>query len=277
MGLLSTANTNKNAEGVRVVLAGAEKIGKTTLSTGAPGALLIPCEIGYGGVNVSKTNMVKEFDETLTLLDEITTQCQQGQFPYKTLVFDSATALERFIHSDIMAREVDPKATMESALGGYGKAYTYSNQRFDSFLKRCDHLAVYYGINIVLTCHVFACEVIDPTVGTYSCWDLQLHSPKNNKTFGKREMLTQWADVVGFLYEPVIVSKKDDMQMGISSNKGRMLGMSRCPGYVAGNRYGVEGELAIPKDGGWNVLASAIYNSSGVNIYNYDSVQQEQQ
>lgn len=276
MSLLQSANTNKVNEGVRMVIAGAEKMGKTTLTCGAPGALLIPCEIGYGGVNVAKTSMVTSFAEVMALLDDVATQCQAYQFGYKTLIFDSATALERFIHTSILEIDKDPKSTMESALGGYGKAYTFANQKFDEFLKKCDYLSVNFGINIVLTSHVFASEVLDPSVGKYSCWDLQLHSPKNNKTFGKREMLTQWADVIGYLHEPVIVTKKDDMSMGVSANKGRMLGMSRTPAYVAGNRYGVVGEIAIPKEDGWNAVASAIYSATGgenggVNIYYYPS------
>jgi hypothetical protein len=39
---------------------------------------------------------------------------------------------------------------MESALGGYGKAYNFANELFGNSF-RCDELAFYGGINIVLT------------------------------------------------------------------------------------------------------------------------------
>jgi len=160
--------------------------------------------------------------------------------------------------------------TMESALGGYGKAYTYANEKFDRFLKALDVLAVRGGITVVVTCHVFAAKLIDPNVGEYDSWDLQLHSPKNQKTYGKREMITQWADAIGFLYEPIFVTKGENITKGMSSNKGRVLGLSRTPSYVAGNRFGVEGEIAIPKVDGWNHFANAIYQSSGINIFNVE-------
>lgn len=276
MSLLSQVTTEHRREGLRAVFAGSEKVGKTTLACDAPGALLIPMEIGYGGTTVAKTPMVQSFQQVIDLLAEILYWCQQGQFPYQSLIFDSATALERFIHEEVLM--TDPSydkgkgnkkaVTMESALGGYGKGYTFSNEKFDYFLKTCDQLAVNHGINIILTCHVFAAKLIDPNVGEYDSWDLLLHSPKNQKTYGKREMITQWADVVGFLYEPMYVSKgEDNVSRGVSANKGRVLGLSRTPSYVAGNRFSIEGEIPIPKEQGWNHFAHAIYQNSGIDVY----------
>ena len=267
MSILSTISTGIRSEGLRIVIAGQEKMGKTTLVSGAPAPLLIPLEIGYSGIEIAKTSMLQKYNDVESLLAEILGYVQQGEFPYRTLVFDSATALERMIHESIVEMENKRGATMESAMGGYGKAYTYANERFDNFLRLCDQLAVYYGINIILTCHVFAAKLIDPMNGEYDSWDLLLHSPKNQKTYGKREMITQWADVIAFLHEPMYITKDENVSKGVSANKGRMLGLSRTPAYVAGNRFGIEGEISIPKDDGWNHFAQAIYQSCGIDIY----------
>ena len=273
MSVLATITTGNTPQGIRMVIAGVEKVGKTTLACGAPKALLIPLEVGYSGIGIDKTAMVQSYALLQQLMDEIIGYATAGNFPYKTIVFDSATALERDIHESILMQDPsyaggNKKAiTMESALGGYGKAYTYANERFNVFLKQCDQLAVYGGINIILTCHVFAAKLIDPTSGEYDSWDLQLHSPKNQKTYGKREIITQWADVIGFLHEPIYITKDDNVSRGVSANKGRMLGLSRTPSYVAGNRYGMEGEVPIPKGDGWNHFAQALYNSAGIDMY----------
>lgn len=264
--LLNTANNNQTAEGVRIVIAAKEKTGKTTFASQAPNALLLPLEIGYGGVNVSKLSMVQTYTDFNDTMNDFIAQAKVGQLPYRTLVFDSATALERLMHAHIIQLDGKPEATMESVLGGYGKGYTYSNQMFDNFLKQCDLLAVYGGINIVITCHVFSSKVQDPTVGEYDSWDLELHSPKNNKNYGKRELISQWADVLGFLYEPIFISKGETMTKAVSKNQGRVLGVSRTPAYNAGNRYGMEGEILISKHNGWNNFATALYNVSGINL-----------
>jgi hypothetical protein len=280
MSILSQVNHSSSKTGIRVVISGVEKVGKTTLACSAPRAMLVPLEQGFGGVNVMKTPMLESFGMVMQLLAEVIETAQRGAFPYQTLVFDSGTALERLIHEAVL--QTDPtwakgnrKAlTMESALGGYGKAYQYANELFHSFLQQCDVLAVHGGINIVLTCHVFAARIVDPIHGEYDSYDLLLHSPKNQKSYGKREMLTQWADVIGFIYEPLYVTKggdKSQLNMGISANKGRVLAVNRTPGYVAGNRYGVVTDMQIPKDKGWNYLAHVIYQSCGLDVYNRDS------
>lgn len=275
--LAAVTNTATGPQpGIRAVIAGVEKMGKTTLTCNAPRALLVPLEAGAIGMRVNATPMLTDFSHVLALLDEIMVTAQSGQFPYKSIVFDSATALERLIHMDVLKK--DPQyspgnkktVTMDSALGGYGKAYAYSNELFGDFLARCDKLAILGGINIILTCHVFTSEVKDPTAGTYNSWDLLLHSPKNEKTYGKREMITQWADLVGFLHEPIFVTEGKTMNTAMSQNAGRLLGVSRQPGYVAGNRFNMTEAIQIPSVNGWNQLADSIYKTSGRDYYNRD-------
>lgn len=276
MGILDYVNHSSELAGIRMVISGVEKVGKTTLACSAPRVLLVPLEQGYGGVSVNKTPMLSSYIDLMILLDEIIVKVQANQFAFQTLVFDSATALERIIHDAVL--QTDPtwakgnrKAiTMESALGGYGKAYQYANELFHGFLSKCDWLATHGKINIILTCHVFAAKIIDPTAGEYDSWDLLLHSPKNQKVYGKREMLTQWADLVGFLHEPIYVSEGKTLNKGISANRGRVLAVTRTPSYVAGNRYGMIDDISVPREKGWNYLAQEVYNSCGLDFFNRD-------
>lgn len=279
MSVLGTITRGTAKVGSRIVISGVEKMGKTTLACGAPKPLLIPMEQGYGAISIDKTALIQSYEDLTALLDEITYYAKAGTFPYASLVFDSATALERILHDYTLRSDRTYKAknkdalTMESAHGGYGKAYQYANELFGRFLTQCDQLATYGGINIVITCHVFPSTIKDPAYGEYHTWDLLLHSPKNDKSYGKREMITQWADMVGFLHEPVFVVEAKDgqtLRQGISQGQGRMLAVDRGPGYVAGNRYGLTGALNIPPVNGWNVVAHAIYAStnSGVDLFN---------
>ena len=277
MSILNTVNNTRQTGGLRVVIAGQEKMGKTTMTTDAPGALLVPCEVGFAGVSVPKTAMLQSFSQVQQLVQEVMTEAQAGRFPFKSLVFDSVTAIERMVHDHVLqldpAYKADSKktVTMESAHGGYGRAYTLANSVFQQFLAQLDQLAVYGGINIIFTAHVFASKVSDPTAGEYDSWDLLLHSPKNQKTYGKREILTQWADVIGFIYEPVYLTtaEKSTMTRAVSQNKGRVLAISRTPSYTAGNRFGIVGELplAAPPANAWNNFADALYKACGIDLF----------
>jgi hypothetical protein len=270
-------HTANSQTGIRIVCYGPEKVGKSHLCCGAPDVLLIPLEQGYVGISCNKTPMLKTYEEVMSLLDEIIASAQKKTFKHRSLVFDSSTALERLIHDKTV--RLDPQyspgnkktVTMDSALGGYGKAYDFSNGLFAAFLEKCDLLVEHAGINIILPTHAFADKVLDPSAGEYSSWNLLLHSPKNAKTYGKREMLCQWSDVIGFLHEPIYVSKNsENFVQGISANKGRILGLERTPGYVAGNRLGIKGEVPIPFEQSWNYFADAIFRASGRDLYNRD-------
>lgn len=275
MNILNSITTGNTADGIRLAVAGAEKIGKTTFACSAPNPLLIPLEVGYGSVHIPKTKMIQSYEEFDQLLEELLYWAQQNQFPFKTVIFDSVTALEKLIHQHIVESDKqyfdgNPKGLIiDNVLGGYGRGHAKSNDMFQNVLARCDKLAINHKINIVFTTHVFPSKAIDPIHGEYDTWDLLLHSPKNNKTYGKREIFTQWLDVIGFLYEPIFISGEgESMKRAISANKGRMMGLSRTPSYIAGNRFGLTGEIAIPYQNGWNVLAEALYNSCGLDIYN---------
>lgn len=279
MSILAQVNNKPMQVGCRGVIAGVEKIGKTTLACNAPRTLLVPLEMGYAGIQVAKTPQLHAWGDIIGVVNEIGSACAAGQFPYRTIVFDSATKAEEYVHyftlqhDPAFAKNNGKGMTMEAALGGYGKAYQFANEKFLELLGLCDKLAGYFHINILFTAHVFAARAIDPQFGEFDTWDLLLHSPKNQKNYGKREIITQWADFVGFLHEEMFVTKGENLSQGVSAGTGRKLGLVRTPAYVAGNRYGYTGgALTIPPVGGWNVLADAIYKSTQgrVDLYNRD-------
>ena len=277
MSLLGQITAGRSNAGIRMVIGGVEKIGKTTFCCNAPASLLIPTEVGFSDVVTAKVPIITTYDELSGLVDEIIMYARQGQFPYKSLVFDSVTAIERLIHRHVIHKDPTSKlgqnksVTMESAHGGFGKAYNMANDMYIDLLAKFDDLAVNGKINIIMTAHVFSSEVIDPTVGQYNMWDLLLHSPKNNKTYGKRELTTQWADVIGFLYEPLFLveHEKSGTSRGISQNKGRVLAVSRTPSYVAGNRFKMVNDISIPvpPENGWNAFAKDLYDIDGQDVF----------
>lgn len=276
--ILSQVSTQSRQAGQRIVIAGAEKVGKTTLACQAPNALLVPMEMGFGSMNVPHVPLLETWEAVEQLCQELIQGAQRGQIqPGSSIVWDSGTALERIIHDRCLRMDGSWKPgnpaglTMESALGGYGKAYNVANDLFGRWTRYQDDLAKYGGINCIVTCHVFPALVMDPAHGEYNTWDLLLHSPKNQKTYGKREFITQWADMVGFLHEPMFVMKAEkgqQLQKAISANQGRQLAVERQPQWVAGNRYGLTGLVPIPPNNGWNWLADAIYKSCGINLWN---------
>jgi hypothetical protein len=217
--------------------------------------------------------MINDYTAFMTALAEIEQWVTEGRFQYRTVAIDSLTQLERYIHTYVLSLDPQTKTgkanTMESAHGGYGKAYQVAVGLMHQIFQRLEALAMYYHINIVFSCHVFSTKVSDPTVGEYHMYDLSLHAFKNDKNFSTRELSTQWADVVGFIYEPVaVIGDEKKLHRAVSTGKGRTLGLSRTPAYVAKNRYGIDGEipLASVESNPWNSFAQVVYEASNQNI-----------
>ena len=281
MSILSTRKSGPSSNGQRIVIAGVEKIGKTTLACDAPNVILVPLEQGFAAQTCERVDQLYYWEHVAQLCQELIVGAQEGSIPRgTTLVWDSATALGRMvddytIRTDPGYREGNPsKITLNTAHGGYGKGVQVGKGTFAQWLNYLDQLSM-YGINSVITAHVFAADVVDPAYGNYQTWDIRLHSPKNQKETGIREHLTEWADMIGFLHEPVFVQKtergKGDQKetvlaQGISRGQGRVLEVERTPAWIAGNRYNLQGSVAIPLEGGWNYLAQAIYESTKGNV-----------
>jgi len=280
MSLYGSVTTGVTRSGLRIVLGAQEKMGKTTMGAGAPGVLLVPLEVGYAGVSVAKTPIIQGYDLLWSFLTDTEAWCAAAvagtapAYPYQSLFFDSGTGLERILTAEVIKR--DPLSarggkqtiTLNSAHGGYGKGPAMLLDLFAKVLESFDRLSQ-YGVNIIMSCHVFSSKIMDPTAGEYDSWDLLLSSPKNNKTYGPRELVTQWADVVGFLYDPIFVSEGEKLAKAMTQGKGRVLGLSRTPSYVAGNRFQITGEFPVPAPpvNGWNVLAKAIYDQTQIDVW----------
>jgi hypothetical protein len=274
--------------GQRIVIAGVEKIGKTTLACGAPNSLLIPLEMGYGTIKTARlSNMLTTWAEVSALCAELIAAAKAKQLPRgQSLVWDTASAIERIMQAETLRVDVAGQQkhkaghNMATAHEGYGKAYLVSRNYFSQWLGWLDELSLYGGINNIVTCHVFAANVLDPAHGEYSSYDLLLHAPKDQKNYGARELLTQWADCIGFMYEPMIVLAADEgkkLSRAVTQNTGRVVALERTPAFTAGNRYGVHGQFPIPAvdeqtkitaADAWNALADPIFKASEIDLFN---------
>lgn len=285
MNYLAQITSGKPAKqpGQRIVISGVEGVGKTTFACSAPNSLLIPLEAGFASIKTARLpNVLTTWGQVEALCLELIATAKAGKLERgNSLVWDTATALERIMQEETL--RIDDKGrkqhgknhSMATAHDGYGKAYLVARSYFSQWLGWLDELSLYGGINNLVPCHVFAATVVDPSQGEYQSFDLLLHAPRDQKNYGARELLTQWADCVAFLHSPLIVVKNEGEKnaRGISAGQGRMLAVDRAPAYTAKNRYGLHEAISVPELNGWNNFADAIFKSKGIDLYNREAAQ----
>ncbi|CAB4131730.1 AAA domain containing protein, partial [uncultured Caudovirales phage] len=105
MSMLGSVVSGPAMTGQRIVIAGAEKVGKTTLACDAPNSLLVPLEIGYASIRTPRIpQMLTTWEEVENLCIELLQAAQAGRIARgSSIVWDSATALERIIHAKIIS------------------------------------------------------------------------------------------------------------------------------------------------------------------------------
>lgn len=286
MSYLATVQAQPRQEGKILVIAGEVGLGKSTLVSGAPNRLYVPTELGEPQPN--SLPIVTSWETVLGLTDELIATAQAGHAIPGTIVFDSATAMERLLFDytirndkDILAgKKLARPLSMETSHEGYGKAYIWAKDKFQEFIDKCNLLRTNVGTHFVFTCHTFTERVIDPTVGEFDKISLLLHSPKNSKNYGNRELLEQQASLIGLLRKPILVSKGEKFSQAMDAGQGHILSVSPQPSFTAKNRFNLTDDISMVYDRSvtdgensknlWNNLANAVWQGSGnkVDLFN---------
>lgn len=189
--------TRENSKGTKTVICGDAGIGKTTLASTIPGAIILDAEDGAGQVDCTRTPVPKNYAEVKEMLRDLYTNATQ--YELKTLVIDSIDKVEAMAITDML--ESDPKhpRTIEQFDGGYGKGYTAIASRMEDFTKIMDSFRA-KGINVVLICHAKIVHIDNPdTLTPYDTYALNL-------TKQTRPVITAWADNLLYIKREMITT-----------------------------------------------------------------------
>jgi len=150
---------------------------------------------------------------------------------------------------------------MESAHGGYGKAYSIALGHWRYILNGLDYLNKTKKMIVGVICHSQIVRFDDPNTEPYDRYELKLHQPKRGT--GARDMLAEWADVIGFADTPTIVSTKKTASGNTitraQSIRGQLnrLHLRESAAYIAGNRYNLPETIDLS----WEEFSKAMADS----------------
>ena len=81
MSILSTRKSGPSSNGQRIVIAGVEKIGKTTLACDAPNVILVPLEQGFAAQTCERVDQLYYWEHVAQLCQELIVGAQEGSIP----------------------------------------------------------------------------------------------------------------------------------------------------------------------------------------------------
>lgn len=226
-------STDRTPAPPRVLIYGAEGVGKTTWACQAPTPLVLATEDGLGVLAVDYVAIT-----SWAQLVEAIQALAGGSHPeYRTIVIDSLDAAERMCWQHV----AEQRGVQSIEAIGYQAGYRMAAEQQAALRDQLDavHCA---GRWVVCIAHAEAVEVQDPTAVTYTRWQPRLHRRS-------LPVWCDWVDVIGYAHVRVAI-RQEQLEFGEKRNIAapcteRMLRLAGTPAVTAKSRYPVPDELPL--------------------------------
>lgn len=213
----------KKPRAQKVVIYGAEGIGKTTLAAQFPDPLFLDLEEGSSMMDVKRVDDITKWNQLGAALAEII----KDSSVCRTVVIDTADKAEQLATEAICA-ERNIKGIEDI---GYGKGWQYLAEKMASLVSTLS-LLIRKGVNVVVIAHAQMRKFEQPDeMGAYDRWELKM-SKKVAPLF------KEWADMLLFLnYKTTVMNSDSGKAKAIGGE--RVIYASHHPCWDAKNRHGL--------------------------------------
>ena len=204
----------------KVVIYGAEGIGKSGLAAKFPDPLFIDTEGGTTHMDVRRIEKPQSWEEMLSVVKEVAAT----KDVCRTLVLDTADWAEQLIVSYLCTKY--KQNSIESF--GYGKGYTYLGEEFSRLLGALDTVLT-SGVHVVVTAHAKMRKFEQPDeMGAYDRWEMKLSKQV-------APLLKEWCDILLFCnYQTFVVTSENNTQKAQGGK--RVMYTSHHPAWDAKSR-----------------------------------------
>ncbi len=226
---------------MRVLVYGAEKVGKSTFAAGAPAPIFLGADNGTEQLDIARMPQPTTWAEVLEAVETI----EREPHEYQTLVVDPLNWLEPLCHRHVVG---DSGKTIEQFDGGYGRGYSAAVDLWREFKDALERCWERRRMNIVICAHVQVKRFENPEGPAYDRYELAMHA----RAAG---MFKQWVDAVLFARHETFakIDPTTKKAKGVSTG-ARIMHTQPSAAYDAGARWRLPGEMALS----WAELEHAI-------------------
>jgi hypothetical protein len=261
---LATIKKERLRVPLRYFFYGDNGVGKSTLAAAAPDPIWADIEDGSGQLAVARYpfrdgdggHVPRSYSDIVAMVEDLTV----SPHSFRSLVLDTADALEKMIWQHLIERESAPSArskdgplvSVESF--GYGRGYSMSVDIFRELAVKLDRLRVTRNMNIIVIAHSIVRTFKSPIGPDYDRFQPALH----DKAAG---FLKGWSDICGRVCHEEVASKepgdRSSRAKGFSTGR-RILQLAHSAAFDAKGRGNLPDEVEIPTEAPWAPLAAAI-------------------
>lgn len=259
MSLLDTIKTKKVIKPLCVLFYGVHGIGKTSFAAGAEKPIFVGVEENTE-FDVPRFPRVTSWD---VLKEQLNTLIKE-KHDFRTLVIDTIDGLEDIAQAKILTGKNAGK-NMETACGGYGKAYAEMAEMFidlrDNYLEKLRN----NGMQIIILAHSEKNKFEDPMLAiSYDTYSTSCHKRV-------KPIVQDWVQTILFAnYDLVRAENNQGKEYAESLDGKRVIYTEERPSHVGKNRFDLPYELDFPKTGAWAVFKRLVWNfyqSTGAEMF----------
>ena len=241
--------TGKKRTPLVCIVHGNHGVGKTHFATTFPDPLFIGSE-NLDNIKKGRYPKIKKWDDFIEQLKWI----KNNKIKHKTLVIDSLDGIQYLKEREILSK--DKAVTMNTAMGGYDKAWSsLANDFMDVVYNYFDPI-VDSGMNLVLICHSIKKQIDDLiSHGSYSRYETKLY--RDSKGRGIGAMMSEWVPNIFYMAQDLFFDSKDGKKYA-DTTKERKMYTSQVPSIEAKNRIELPDRLLIGKGQGYDLLVPYI-------------------
>jgi hypothetical protein len=236
MSILSKVTSGRQVRPQLTLIYGPNKVGKSTFASSFPDPIVIDLEGGSSHLNVQRINQsdLKTFEAFNQALKEILT----ADHKYKTLVVDTAEALEGLIFDHIL-RESGAKS-IELAYSGFGKGYVRSRELMREVMHTLQSINDKRNMDVIIVGHT----QIKPHTDPHDNVQYDRYIMRTNDKMAA--IIKDLADQILFATYKVYTKTDDGSKKAKAYGEGeRVLFTEWRPAFDAGNRLGLPFEMPL--------------------------------
>lgn len=242
---LKSLVSRPKSEAPAITIFGEGGTGKTLLASKFPAPIFIRAEDGFDVFSGAQAPHAMPVLVTGFEIYEQLEALLEQDHPFKTLVIDSITSLDKKFESEIVRR--DPKAkSINQAGGGYGAGHAAVAECHSRVKDLCDRLRTEKDMAIVFIGHVETENMDLPDEPNYMRYSMRIHK----KSIG---YYTDFVSLVGLLKLQTMV----DQDTGKARSFGdRIMIVDKRASSITKNRYGITDDIDVAE--GQNPLLDLI-------------------
>lgn len=226
-----------------VALYSPEGFGKTTWASQAPNPLFFDIEHGTSQLDVQRFVFDESGRTTPASLGEVMLglrAVEVEEHDFKTVVIDTADALEALIHAQVVADANEAKIKGIEDFG-YGKGYVAALDRWRVVVAQLERLRA-RGLNVIVLAHSHIKTFKDPASEGWDRYQLKLHQSAAGLIKEKAEIV-----LFGNFEEFAAKDERTKRIRGVSEG-ARVLHTVHSPAWDAKNRHGLPDVMPLDWD-----------------------------